>query len=259
MVLQVIAGDDGIDPGAGSSAVPDYLKSIDEGVRGVRLGIPSDWFFDICDPEVATATHAAARELEQAGAKLVPIALPSTHKVNLHAIEMTIMYAELASLHTATFARLDEYGADFRELLNRSQFVLAADYLHCLRARHLVQLDFERAFDLVDAIVAPGCVCVAPRHDHLVAKIGDEDVPLQDVLTRTTSVFNIVGLPRVTIPSGLDRQHLPISISIGSRPYDEAMALRVAHAFQKLTNYHKLVPPVVERSSHDNSAMASKI
>jgi aspartyl-tRNA(Asn)/glutamyl-tRNA(Gln) amidotransferase subunit A len=259
LVLQIIAGDDGIDPNAASRIVPDYMKGIDDGVSGVRLGIPSDWCFDICDPEVAAATEEAASELERTGAKLVPIALPSTQKLNLHAIEMTIMYAELASLHSATFARLEEYGADFQELLVRSQFVLAADYLHCLRARHLVQLDFERAFELVDAIVVPGCVCVAPRHDNLIAKIGDEEVPLQDVLTRTTSVFNIVGMPRITIPSGLDAQHLPVSISIGSRPYDEAMALRVAHTFQMLTDHHKLPPPVLQRSSQRSPSFPSEI
>jgi aspartyl-tRNA(Asn)/glutamyl-tRNA(Gln) amidotransferase subunit A len=250
LTLQVIAGHDPQDPSSSTYPVPDYMRAIDDGVEGLRIGIPEDWFFDICDPEIAGATIEATRELERAGAKLVRIALPSTRKVNVHAIELTIMYAELSSLHSTTFARLEEYGADFQELLVRSQFIHAGDYLHCLRARHLVQRDFEDAFEAADVVVVPGCVCHAPRHDHLVAQIGDSELPLQDVLTRTTSVFNIVGMPRLTVPSGLDRQGLPMAISIGSRPYDEAMCLRVGQTFQKLTSHHTLVPPLV-RSGAD--------
>src|SRR5207249_3550311 len=115
------------------------------GVGGLRVGIPADWFFDVCDPEVSMATHAAGRELERAGARLVQFGLPSTKKVHLHAIEMTIMFAEQASVHSQTYSRLSEYGDDYRKQLVHSQFVHAADYLHALRARHLVQLDFEAA------------------------------------------------------------------------------------------------------------------
>ena len=246
ITLQVIAGHDERDPNSGRTPVPDYTRTINDGVKGLRLGIPEDWFFDVCDPDIVSATLAAAKELELHGARLVQFALPSTRKVHLHAIEMTIMFAEQASVHSATYRRLDEYGADFGEQLVRSQFVHASDYLHALRARHLVQLDFEEAFNVVDAIVVPGVACVAPRHDHLVATIGDRELPLPDSLTRTTSIFNIVGMPRVTMPSGLDRQGLPMAISIGSRPYDEAMSLRIAHAFQLVTDYHKLTPPLLQ-------------
>jgi aspartyl-tRNA(Asn)/glutamyl-tRNA(Gln) amidotransferase subunit A len=259
LALQMIAGHDSLDPNSSMNPVADYTRNIDDGVECVRIGIPSDWFFDVCDPEVVVATHAAAGELERAGAKLVQVALPSTKDMHLRAIELTIMYAELSSVHSTTLARLEEYGADFQELLVRSQFVHAADYLHCLRARHLVQLDFENAFELVDAILVPGCVCVAPRHDDLVAKIGDRDVPLQDVLTRTTSIFNIVGMPRVTVPSGLDRQGLPMAISIGSRPYDEPMCLRVAHAFQTLTDHHTLMPPLLRTNPESEPRSGSAI
>jgi aspartyl-tRNA(Asn)/glutamyl-tRNA(Gln) amidotransferase subunit A len=249
LTLQVIAGHDPQDPNSSKKPVPDYMRTLGDGVEGLRIGIPSDWFFDICDPEVAAATLEATRELERAGAKLVRVDLPSTKTVHLRAIELTIMYAELSSLHSATFPRLEEYGADFQQLLVRSQFIHAADYLLCLRARNFVQRDFEKAFELADVVVVPGCVCHAPRHDHLIAQIGDRELPMQNVLTRTTAVFNIVGMPRMTVPSGFDRQGLPMAISIGSRPFDEVMCMRVAHAFQKLTNHHTLVPPLVQRGA----------
>jgi aspartyl-tRNA(Asn)/glutamyl-tRNA(Gln) amidotransferase subunit A len=155
----------------------------------------------------------------------------------------------MSSLHSPTFVRLDEYGPEYQKLLTRGQFVHAADYLHCLRARHLVQLDFERAFEDVDVAIVPGCVCVAPRHDRMVAKIGDEDRPLLEVASRTTAIFNIVGIPSLTIPSGLDSQGLPMGIAIVARPFDEATMFRAAHAYQQLTDHHTLMPALIKEDS----------
>lgn len=249
LALQAMAGYDPKDPNSGNVPVHDYLGTIDQGVRGVRIGIPQDWFFDICDPEIATATHAAIHELERAGAVVTEFDLPSTKQVQLHAIELTVVYAEMSSLHSPTFSRLDEYGPEFQKLLTRGQFVHAADYLHCLRARHLVQLDFERAFKDVDVAIVPGCVCIAPRHDHMVAKVGDQELALLDVISRTTAVFDIVGLPTITIPSGLDGEGLPMGIAVAARPYDESTMFRVAHTYQLLTKHHTLMPPLVRADS----------
>jgi aspartyl-tRNA(Asn)/glutamyl-tRNA(Gln) amidotransferase subunit A len=247
--LQAMAGYDPKDPNSMKVPVHDYLEPIEGGVKGLRIGVPRDWFFDVCDPEIAEATHEAVRELERAGAVVTEFDLPSTKQVQLHAIELTIVYAEMSSLHSPTFARLDEYGPEYQKLLTRGQFVHAADYLHCLRARHLVQLDFERAFEDVDVAIVPGCVCIAPRHDHMVAKIGDEDRPLLEVVSRTTAVFNIVGIPTLTIPSGLDREGLPMGIAVAARPFDEATMFRVAHAYQQVTDHHTLMPPMVKEDS----------
>ena len=177
------------------------------------------------------------------------IALPSTRQVQLHAIELTVTYAEMTSLHSPTFERLEEYGPEYQRLLTRGQFVHSADYLHALRARHLVQLDFERAFDDVDVVVVPGCVCVAPRHDRMVAEVGDQDMALLDVVSRTTAVFDIVGLPTITLPSGLDREGLPMGVAIAARPYDEVTMFRAAHAYQRLTDHHTAMPPLVSEDS----------
>jgi aspartyl-tRNA(Asn)/glutamyl-tRNA(Gln) amidotransferase subunit A len=246
LALQAMAGWDPRDPTSGTAAVPDYTTPIERGVEGLRIGVPTDWFFDVCDPEIAAATHQAIRELERAGAVVREVALPSTRQVQLHAIELTVVYAEMSSLHSATFDRLEAYGPEFQRLLTRGQFVHAADYLHALRARHLVQRDFEHAFDSVDALIVPGCVCVAPRHDHMAAKIGDQELPLLDVISRTTAVFDITGMPTITIPSGLDRQGLPMGIAVATRPYDEVTCFQIAHAYQQLTGHHQLTPPVVE-------------
>jgi aspartyl-tRNA(Asn)/glutamyl-tRNA(Gln) amidotransferase subunit A len=170
------------------------------------------------------------------------VAFPATRVVDLHAIELMIIYAEMTSLHGGSFDHDKPYGPEFRRLLTRAQFTSASDYLHALRARHLVQLDFERAFEEVDALIVPAVPYRTPRTDRLVADFGDEERPLADVVARTTAVFNIAGIPTVTVPAGFGSDGMPIGIQIAARPHADSVCLRVAHAYQQLTDHH-LRPP----------------
>ena len=244
--LGVMAGWDPRDPTSGRAPVDDYAGSLRTSVEGMRIGVPTEWFWDECAPEVEEATRAAISLLAEHGATVTEFELPSTREVQLHAIELTIVYAEIASLHEPTFARLAEYGPEFQRLLTRAQFTSAVDYLKALRARHLVQLDFERVFEQNDAVIVPGGVCVSPKHDHLVARMGDEEKSLIDVVSRPTAVMDIVGLPAITIPCGFDDEGLPLGMQIASRPYDELACLSVAHAYQQLTDFHTRLPPIVQ-------------
>jgi len=250
--LQVIAGHDPGDPTSARAPVDDYLDQIEAGLDGVRIGVPTDWFFEILDPEVETATRNAIRVLESHGAKVLDIPLPSTSVVDLHAIEHAILFAELASLHEGTFARLEEYGPEFQRLLVASQFTSASDYLKALRARHLVQLDFQKAFAVVDALVTPAQVCTAPLRDRIVAKIGNEERPMMEIGSRPTAIMDIVGIPTITFPVGFDQLGLPIGLQVGARPYNEAMCFRIGHAYQQLADFHKTLPAIVEADARDN-------
>lgn len=246
LALRVMAGHDPKDPTSAKRAVDDYVGRIGTGLEGLRIGVPTDWFFDICDPEVEAACRLAIRLLEDHGATVLDVALPATRLVDLHAIENTIVYAELASLHDITFERLDEYGPEFQRLFVRSQFTSATDYLKALRARHLLQLDFQNAFERVDALLVPAQLCTAPRQDHIVAKIGAKEFPFLDVGSRPTAVMDIVGIPTVAFPVGFDQLGLPIGAQVAASPYNEALCLRIVHAYQQLTDFHKALPPMVQ-------------
>jgi aspartyl-tRNA(Asn)/glutamyl-tRNA(Gln) amidotransferase subunit A len=254
LALQVMAGHDPADPTSATARVDDYTGRIGAGLDGLRLGVPTDWFFDVCDPQVERATRAAISLLTEHGATAKEVAFPSTHLVDLHAMELTIVYAEAASLHEVTFERLREYGPEFQHLLTRAQFTSAVDYLKALRARHLLQLDFQRAFEEVDAVIVPGGVCVAPRHDHLVAAIGDRERPLIDVVSRPTAVMDIVGVPALTFPAGFNTDGLPMGVQVAAAPYAESTCLRIAHAFQQLTDYHRRQPELVREASRRPAA-----
>jgi aspartyl-tRNA(Asn)/glutamyl-tRNA(Gln) amidotransferase subunit A len=257
LALSVLAGHDPRDPTSSARVVPDYLGEISAGVAGLRIGLPDDWFFDLCHPEIEAATRRAAAVLAEQGATVEPVAFPATRTVDLHAIELMIIYAEMASLHGGACDHRRPYGPEFRRLLVRAQFTSAADYLQALRARHLVQLDFERAFDAVDALIVPAVIYRTPRTDHLVADLGDEERPLADVVARTTAIFNIAGIPTITVPGGFGTDRMPIGIQIATRPHSEPLCLRIAHAYQQLTDHHLRVPDGIAgelRSAADNAA-----
>jgi aspartyl-tRNA(Asn)/glutamyl-tRNA(Gln) amidotransferase subunit A len=248
LALGVIAGHDADDPTSGTAAVPDYAAGLAGDLSTVRIGVPTDWFFDIIHPDVESATRAAIAAMETAGAEVVKFPLPSATMLDLHAMELTIIGAEAASLHTPHLSRYDLLGPEFQQVLARSQGYSAVDYLNAVRARHLVQRDFERAFEAADVIVVPGAITVAPRHDHLVAVVGDSERPWVDVVSRSTAVFNLTGIPSLSIPAGFS-DGLPVGIQIAGPPYAEGVVLAVAHAYQQMTDHHSKLPPLVAEDS----------
>ena len=116
----------------------------------------------------------------------------------------TIQFSECASLHERTLDRLADCDVSFAEQLVRSTFDSGMDYLHALRARHILQLDFEAAFKHVDAIIAPGCPIAAPPMETMLAELGNDHVPWLEVAVRCTAPYNVTGMPAITVPTGLN-------------------------------------------------------
>jgi aspartyl-tRNA(Asn)/glutamyl-tRNA(Gln) amidotransferase subunit A len=177
--------------------------------------------------------------LQTAGASVVEVQIP--HAQHADAIGYTIMFAEFASLHEITFNRLSEYGGMTRQNLANSQFVHASDYLRALRARHLLQRDFEAVFQVADALITPGMAAPAPTLD-MVFTIEGIEKDWSDVAGNMTLVMNVTGVPALSIPSGLTSDGLPMGIQIAARPFGESMCLRIGAAFQRLTSHHLASP-----------------
>ena len=259
LVLRVIAGADPMDSTAAAVPVPDYRAALAGGVAGLRIGIPREYFIDGMDPEVERAVRAAVDVLRGLGAKTEEVSLPHT-EYGLAAYYL-IGPAEASSnlarydgvkyglrlpgardvIEMESRTRAAGFGREVKRRIMLGTYALSAGYYdayygQALRVRTLVARDFQTAFQTVDAIVAPTTPGVA-------FKIGEKEDPLQmylnDVFTIPTS---LAGLPGVSLPAGFTLAGLPIGLQVIGKAYDEATVLRVAHAYERATDWHARKP-----------------
>ena len=243
LVLDVIAGHDPADASSSRHAKPDFRAELDKGVAGLRIGLPENWFLEKCDPQIVAAVEDAAERFTEAGATIVPVRFP--HAELTQAIGWFTILGELASLHQITVDRLDEYDSGFAGHIVNGLFVSATDYLRCQRLRSLIQADYELAFRECDAILVPGNSSYAPKLADMMCQVGDTEYFWYEVAARCTFSFNITGLPTVAVPAGLGFKGLPLGIQIAAPPFREDLALRITHAYQQMTDHHRLAPPLV--------------
>jgi aspartyl-tRNA(Asn)/glutamyl-tRNA(Gln) amidotransferase subunit A len=261
LLLGAIAGADPMDATAIDVPVPDYRAALGQGIEGLRLGVPAEYFMDGMDPEVEQAVRAAIATLEKLGARAEPVSLPHTEyglaayyviapaeaSSNLARYD-GVKYGlrasgarDLIDMYSKT--RAAGFGAEVKRRVMLGTYVLSAGYYDAYygqaqKVRTLVRRDFDRAFARVDLIVAPTTPGVA-------FKMGEKADPLQMYLNDIFTIpVNLAGLPGVSIPGGFTRAGLPIGLQLIARAFDEATLLRVAHAYQTVTDWHARRPPL---------------
>jgi aspartyl-tRNA(Asn)/glutamyl-tRNA(Gln) amidotransferase subunit A len=248
LALEVVAGYDERDPMSSRNPVEAYSQLLGDGsAAGLTIGVPVDWFWDIVDPEVKQAADEVIATLKAAGAAVQEVRLPNAHLAD--AIGWTVMLAEFGSLHEVTWDRLSEYDTGNIDSLPAAQFVSASDYLRAQRLRNLVQRDFEAAFDAVDVLVVPGSIGVAPRLDEMGMTIDGTFYGYIEHYLRTMFIFNVTGLPALSLPSGLNHDGLPMGVQLIARPFGEATAFRAAFALQSATAHHRAAPALLADAS----------
>ena len=257
-VLQVIAGADPMDSTAAPVPVPDYLAALGGGVKGLRIGIPREYFIDGMDPEVEQAVRAAVEVLRALGAETDDVSLPHTEyglaayyligpaeaSSNLARYDgvkygLRMPGRDLVDMSSKT--RAAGFGREVKRRIMLGTYALSAGYYDAYygqaqRVRTLVARDFKAAFERVDAIVAPTTPGVA-------FKIGEKEDPIQMYLNDVFTIpVSLAGLPGISVPAGFTRQGLPIGLQVIGRAYDEATVLRVAHAYEQATDWHTRKP-----------------
>lgn len=248
ILLRYIAGHDPFDSTSADDQVPDYEAVIGQPVRGLRVGIPEEYFSEGLQAEVRTAVEAGIQKLAACGCELVSISLPHTkYAIPTYYILATAeASANLARYdgvrygHRAAAAntvaemyrrtRDEGFGTEVKRRIMLGTYVLSAGYydayyLKAQRVRTLVARDFDSAFQKVDLIVTPTSPTTA-------FKLGEKSndplaMYLADVFTITA---NLAGLPAISVPCGNDSAGLPIGLQILGKHFDEATILRVAHA-----------------------------
>jgi aspartyl-tRNA(Asn)/glutamyl-tRNA(Gln) amidotransferase subunit A len=261
LVLNVIAGSDPRDSTSVRLPVPDYTEHINEGIKGLRIGIPKEYFIKGIDPEVEGAVRKAITFFEDLGAHLEEISLPHTeYAVSAYYIiapsEASSNLARydgvrygfrsphcesLRDMYTKT--RAQGFGAEVKRRIMIGTYALSAGYydayyLKAQRVRTLIKRDFEKAFERVDVIMTPTSPEVAFR-------IGEKvDDPLKMYLSDIFTIpCNLAGLPGISVPCGFNSEGLPIGLQILGKPFDEETILRVGHNYEIHTGWTRRKPP----------------
>lgn len=206
-------------------------------MRGVRIGIPRQHFFDDIDPEVEDAVRAAIDVLVSRGARLVDVALP--HAVHAQAAAAAVMGAEAAAWHHAWLRqRPHDYGADILLRLRQGALTPAVDYVNGQKLRAILQREFLAAFESADVIVSPTVPIVAPRRGQTFEAMGTPPVVPRSVINRLTVPANMTGFPAITVPCGRV-DGLPVGLQVLGPPHGETHAGAVALVYESATTWHR--------------------
>ncbi len=227
-VLNVIAGHDPRDETSSRRPVENYVPDIEPSLRGLRIGLPENFYFERLDPDVEAAVRAAFREAESRGAEIVPLPVPDIAAINT--VARVILMAEASALLEPQLEQRDQFGTDVLALLDQGRLLPATDYINAQRLRRAMQREFARLWLRVDCLFTPTSPVTAPRIGETTATISGQDEDVRLASTRLVRAINLLGLPAVSIPCGVDRRGLPIGLQIVGQPFAEAPILRVAQA-----------------------------
>jgi aspartyl-tRNA(Asn)/glutamyl-tRNA(Gln) amidotransferase subunit A len=261
MVLQVIAGHDERDSTTPAVAVPDYTKDLGKPVKGLKIGIPKEYFGEGIDPEVEKAVRDAVKEYEKQGCIVKEISLPYTkYAVAVYYIATPAeLSANLARFDGIRYgskpkeavesmvdyyykARSEGFGDEIKRRIMIGTYVLSAGYydayyLKAQKVRTLICEDFKNAFKEVDVIVTP----VSPFP---AFKIGEKkDDPLAMYLADVFTIpINCAGVPAISVPCGFTSHKLPVGMQIIGPQFSEDLLLKTAYAYEQATEWHKMKP-----------------
>ena len=242
LMFGVMAGHDSHDPASAARPCPDYLAGLNDGVRGLRIGVVPGYFFHHLQPPVHDAVRVALDTFTGLGAQLVDVDIENIHG-NISA-QLTIESAEPSTYHQRWLReRPQDYGEDVRALLEVGELLLATHYLQAQRYRTLLRNEFLAAFRKVDVFVCPTLPFTATKlgATTVVIENGVEEDMLSAIM-QFTGVPSLTGLPSMNVPCGFDPDGMPIGMQIIGRPFDEAALFRIGHAFQSVTQFHMRAP-----------------
>jgi aspartyl-tRNA(Asn)/glutamyl-tRNA(Gln) amidotransferase subunit A len=260
LLLQVIAGHDPKDSTSVDQPVPEYRAGLNESMKGLRLGIPKEYFVEGMDPEVTSAVKEAVKTCQELGAEILEVSLPHTE------YGIAAYYIIAPAEASSNLARYDgvKYGyrvADARDLMtmyrqSRSQgfgpevkrrimlgtYVLSAGYYDAYyrkasQVRTLIRQDFLKAFERCDALLAP----VSPIPAFRIGEKADDPLQmyLSDVFTLPAS---LAGIPGISVPCGFSSEKLPIGLQVLGPHFREELILRIAYQFEQATPHLRAKP-----------------
>ena len=241
LLMGLMAGADPQDPTAVTLPVPDYIAATKGSLKGLRIGVPTAFYVDDLDSEVARVLDETVATLKREGADIVKVELPDQRQ--LSSASQLVLAVEAAAFHKRwMIERLEDYGAQVRMRLENGLAVPAIAYLEAMRWRGPALSAHNAAVAGVDAVIAPVSPIPAPTIAESDVGGGPGAEAVIQRLTRFTRPVNYLGLPSLAIPSGFTRDGLPVGMQLIGRSFDEATLLRIGAAFQRATDFHERVP-----------------
>ena len=241
LLLGLMAGADPEDPTAITGPVPDYAAATTGSIKGLTIGVPSAFYVDDLDSEVAGILEETVAVLKREGATIVQVELPDQRQ--LTAACQLVLAVEAAAFHKRwMIERPQDYGPQVLMRLQNGLAIPGVSYLEAVRWRGPALSAHLAATSGVDAVIAPVAPVAAPTiAESDVGNSPDAEAVIQR-LTRFTRPINYLGLPSLAIPSGFTRSGLPVGMQLIGRSFDEAMLLRIGAAFQRVTDFHDRAP-----------------
>jgi aspartyl-tRNA(Asn)/glutamyl-tRNA(Gln) amidotransferase subunit A len=257
LLMNVIAGHDEKDSTSANIPAPDFTRALRKDVKGMKIGLPKEYFIEGMDSEVERAVRDAVKTLEGLGAKVVEVTLPHTdYAVATYYILATseassnlarydgVKYGhrtsspkDLMDMYMKT--RDEGFGAEVKRRIMLGTYALSAGYYEAYykkgqQVRTLIKRDFEEAFKTVDVIATPTAPTAA-------FKIGEKTTdPLQMYLSDIFTIsVNLAGIPGISLPCGFTSANLPIGLQLLGRHFDEESILHAAFAYEQATEWHK--------------------
>jgi aspartyl-tRNA(Asn)/glutamyl-tRNA(Gln) amidotransferase subunit A len=261
LLMNIVAGYDECDSTSADIPVPDYTRALLNDVKGLKIGIPKEYFVAGIDPEVRACVMAAIRELEEGGAIFEEVSLPHTEYA------VATYYIVATAEASSNLARYDGvqyglrrqpsavrqnplidmyeetrdagFGPEAKRRIMLGTYSLSSGYyddyyLKGLKVRTLIKEDFDKVFRDFDALVTPTSPTTA-------FKIGEKmDDPLSMYLSDIYTIsVNLSGIPAISVPCGFSKDNLPVGLQILAKPFDEEMLLRIAYAYEQRTPWHR--------------------
>ena len=244
LMLQVLAGYDPADPACQAQPVPDYSKALNRPVRGLKIGVCRNHFFDSLQEDVERVVENAIADLAKSGVQVRELNIPLL-EYGLGAI-FAIELSSSTAYHDESLraGRVRHYQPDVRMLVEMGRLVTGPDYLKAEQYRSALMEEYRKVFETVDVVIGPTTPITAWKRGEWTVQVAGKPESVLAASWRFTYPYNLTGLPAISVPCGFDRDGLPVGLQIAGRPFDEASVLRVAHAYERSHDWKDRRPEI---------------
>ncbi len=214
-------------------------------IKGLRIGLPENYYFDRTQPEVAAGVRKMADAASWLGAQVRPIRVPDIDAIN--AVARVILFVEASAALSPHLHKRELFGADVLALFDQGRLVSGVDYLNAQRLRRKYQKEFAKIWKDVDCLFVPGTPTTAPKIGQTRMTIDGVEDDVRLATTRPVRAVNALGLPVLSLPTGMDPAGLPMGVQIIGKPWDEATLIRIGSALED-AGAAVLTPPAILKS-----------